>query len=79
MAFLTLVALVVTLAYMIKLAMKFNKRKDDEGYKSKHSDLLGRFDERSVGSLNYTSIFLVRRYIITANLVFLWDRKFQLI
>ena len=76
LAFLTLVALVITLAYMIRLAYKFNKRREEEEYTNKHSDLLERFDYTSIGSLNYTSFFLIRRYIITANLVFLWDRKF---
>ena len=76
LALFTLTVLAATPFFVFRASKRYNENLDDEDpYKKLFQDK----NEKNLMALNYQSFYLVRRFIISASLVFLWEPVYQLI
>lgn len=79
LAFITFAAFFTTPVFILRMASKYFTQKDDEVYRERYKKLFDGLDVNGKFALNYPNFFLVRRYLATSLLVFLWDRTFALV
>ena len=79
LAFATFAAFFTMPFFLLRIALKYNRLKEDQEYRKKYKKFFDGFNIESKLSLNYPNFYLIRRYLATSLLVFLWDRKFALI
>ena len=78
MAFMTLAALALAPFFVYTASKRYNLSPEDKEYKQLYK---GFFENKkdNIFAMNYQNFFLIRRYALTASLVFLWDPVYQLI
>ena len=78
LAFMTLAALAIAPFFLYRASKRYKSSPEDDDYKELYKDF---FEDKkdSIVAMNYQNFYLIRRYALTASLVFMWDPVYQLI